>query len=97
MYKNQGQTLSFNEFREILIEVAISKRTITYSEFRDTCEYKFTIQTFNFLKTVANYCIKRKEPLLSALVVNKNGLPGKGFFSEKERAYLNYYGPVSGP
>lgn len=89
--------LNIVEIREYLIRKAQQKKLIKYATFRDDLKLEHTIQTFNPLKQISKDCIERREPLLSALVVNDNGLPGEGFFDKKTRAYLGYDGPSTGP
>jgi hypothetical protein len=69
---------------------------VTYAKFKDDFGLEHTIQTFNSLKQISRYCIERNEPLLSAIVVNDDNLPGEGFFDKKTRVYLGYDGPSTG-
>lgn len=85
------------DIRKYLIENAQKKQMVTYKEFRDYLGLEYAIQVFNPLKQISKDCISKGEPLLSALVVNEDGLPGKGFFDEKTRIYLGYDGPAAGP
>lgn len=85
------------DVRKYLIDYARKKQMIPYKKFRDDFNLEYTIQTFNLLKQISNYCIERNEPILSAIVVNEDGMPGKGFFDEKTKIYLRYDGPDTGP
>lgn len=78
--------------RNYLIDSAAEKQTVTYKEFKDYFELPYMIQAFNHLKQISNDCIQKGEPLLSAIVVNEDGLPGEGFWDSGTRQYLNYQG-----
>lgn len=78
--------------RKYLIDSAAKKQIVTYKEFKDHFELPYMIQAFNHLKQMSNECIQKGEPLLSAIVVNDDGLPGKGFWDDRTSKHLNYQG-----
>ncbi|MBP1908296.1 PH domain-containing protein [Methanolobus bombayensis] len=84
------------EVRNYLIRKVLDKKLVSYAKFRDDFGLDYTIQTFNLLKQISRDCIERNEPLLSAIVVNDDNLPGEGFFDNKTRTYLGYNGPATG-
>jgi hypothetical protein len=84
-----------SKVRSYLVAFALDKQTVTYKEFKDHFELPYMIQAFNHLKQISNECIENEEPLLSALVVNEDGLPGKGFWDDKISEYLNYHGSAT--
>ncbi len=85
-----------SKVRSYLVAFALDKQTVTYKEFKDHFELTYMIQAFNHLKQISNECIEKGEPLLSALVVNEDGLPGKGFWNDRTLKYLNHHGSTTG-
>ncbi len=74
------------EMRKVLIEIAKGKKTITYSDLCNSIKIiKFEPSSSalaNMLGEISEDENNRKGPLLSVLVVHKNGdsMPGQGFF-----------------
>lgn len=98
-YNNKADEtmMDLMEIRKYLIKFARKNRMITYKKFKDDFGLEYAVQTFNLLKQISRNCIERGEPLLSAIVVNTDGLPGKGFFDDATKNYLGYHGPATGP
>lgn len=85
------------EARKYLMEFARKKQMIPYTKFRNDFGLRYTIQIITLLRHISRDCIKRGEPLLSAIVVNEDGSPQKDLFDDATKYYLGYYGPVTGP
>ena len=93
------------EIREYLIGIAKEKRTVNYKIIMDKCgeeTYPATVKnklTIPILDPISEKNINQKEPLLAALVVNKNtGIPGDDFFNKWMRLPTGSYPyPPEGP
>ena len=93
------------EIREYLIGIAKEKRTVNYKIIMDKCgenTYPSTVKnklTKPVLDPISEKNINQKEPLLAALVVNKNtGIPGDDFFNKWTRLPMGSYPyPPEGP
>lgn len=88
--------MDFIDLRKFLISLAKQKKIITYKETKKEFKLEHMVTLFNPLGQVSGDCIKRREPLLSALVVGEDGLPGQGFWDNKTREYLSYWESTTG-
>lgn len=64
----------------ILSLAATEKRTVPYTTLATALGSPSVGQLADVLQAVMEECKSKREPLLSALVVNREGVPGEGFF-----------------
>ena len=74
--------------RSVLIEVARKQKIIHYQELCDACKLKLDMynnpndrtEIGRILGEISEYEFDKERPLLSAIVLTKNGEEGDGFF-----------------
>jgi len=64
----------------ILVERAISGKTITYKQLGDAIGIHHRTVRY-VLGLIQDYCMEEKLPPLTILIVNQSGKPGEGFFA----------------
>jgi hypothetical protein len=83
------------EARKVLIEYARKDLVVRYGDFVDLVEGRsglpgagYPVWMHTTLQHLAEICLKRREPILSALCVNADGTVAGGY----QQALENYYG-----
>lgn len=82
------------EIREILIEIAKRGSTITYSDLCYRAELPLNMQNRqdasylgDIIGDISTYEFEHGRPMLSSVVLTKNGYEGNGFFRLAEELY----------
>jgi putative restriction endonuclease len=73
---------------QYLIGKAENRQIVQYEELRILMDYPTSNPLGSILGCIMLWCDQNKLPPLSLLVVNKSGVPGEGFTSEK---LINYH------
>lgn len=72
---------------QYLISKAANRQIVKYDELKELMEYPTNKPLSSILGCIMHYCIQKKLPSLTIIVVNKKGIPGKGFTAEELENY----------
>mgnify|MGYP001592106131 FL=1 len=84
---------------DILDQLATKQSLISYKNLADCVGINSPRKIYKITKILENLIIEdhiNNRPLLSALVVGRGGLPGRGFFQLCKKIN-RYFGPDTGP
>ena len=69
----------------VLTQKALDRQLLTFMELADILENRSAGAVGIFVVVVGQYCEQSGLPMLPALVMKKDGHPGKGYFGDGER------------